>query len=445
MTSPTGTGSKMTKGPCIVYVTANYARIGWMADPPHAGQVVEARMARGDHSDDHRRFAELLEGAKVAPEYLILCVPRTRAAVRFLRFPSWDEREIQRMVEYELNTIFPYKAEEFVSGYALLEKLPGGYTQVIVTAALRSEIGKHIDFLKGARLRPDEVWVSTQALCRAFLARTYAGDSCLVHADDGFAEVLCFRGGTLIFDRAVVADGDGGYETSVTLALLREMGFTCGRLIVAGTPGPGLEKYIRRLSGELGCAVEADPALSVINGLPVHPAADGRIDLLPQELKDGRISSARRKKCIVLAGVFLLNVFLLLNLVYVRQALQCRYLEYLSGRIRTMDAETTVLQGKLARLRQYDRAAGAGRYKLGLLCELAAACPAEALLDSLDIGGTLHNGTMTAAGKARDADAVLRFASALKGSGMVATADVNSISKRSDSGGWVDFEIRARY
>ncbi len=435
----------MVKGQGIVYMTEGAIRVGYRVDGPQEGPVAEDRMALSHTPDDCRRFAQFLAERKFVPERLVLCIPRARASVRFLRFPSQDEVEIRRMAAYELNSLFPLKPDEFVSGHAVTERLADGSVRLMFVAVQRQVIAWYLDFVKWAGIHPDEIWVSTQALCNSFLRSPRAGNTCLAYADGSSVELMFFRGETLVFDRCVSVSGGVEGERAIMREMLAGRGYACDRVVAAGPDLAGAGEFISALGRELGCGVETEPGFSISGGLPAEGERGMRLNLLPEELKAVKASSARRKQAALLAAAVLLNCILGLNLFFVRQSAKREYLAVLSGRIKTMDAQTVALRKKLSRLRSFEHSAGSGVHKLNLLSGLASVCPAQVLLRSLDISGEERNGTLIAAGKARDADTVLQFAAALKKTPSVSKADVSYISKRPDAGGWVDFEIKAAY
>lgn len=435
----------MGKGRGIIYMTGGMVSVGYVPDGQGKGCVREERMALSHTPDDCRSFADFFREHKLTSERVILCIPRSRAIVRFINLPSQEERELQKMAGYELSGLFPYPPEEFVVAYTALEKLPDGYSRLMHVAVQRQVLQWHLDFVKWAGVRPDEVWVSTQALLIAFAQSHLCRGNCgLAHFDDGFVELIFCSDRKPVFSRVISYEADCGREAALVAEALRNSGFSPERLVTAGKAPAGFG-FARSFSERFGCPVEQDDSISVTRGF-IPAASSVSLDLLPPELRADKLQSARKRRLFILFGVVFLNFLFALNLLFVRMGSKRDYLYQLGERIRTIDGETASLQKKLSRLNAYRSSSGSGNHKLALLAGLAEVSPGQVLLRSLDMSGGEMKGSLMLSGRAIDADTVIRYVASLKESSLVSAADVSYISKRSiDSGGWVDFEIKAAY
>ncbi|MGE5308014.1 MAG: PilN domain-containing protein [Deltaproteobacteria bacterium] len=433
----------MARGSGVIYMTDGLIRVGFQPEGQREG-VREERMALTHSPDDCKRFAELLSSLKLRFDRLVLCVPRSRAILRFRYLPSHDDDELRKLAACEMDGLFPYRSEEFVSGYSVLERLPDGNSHVLFVAIQRQTLLWYLDFVKWGGVRPDEVWVSTRAVFNSFASsRDVRGTGCFIHVDDGFAELIFFKDRQIVYSRSVDPSSFDVSEIAVMAETLRHRGFVPRRLFAAGPDGGAT--LVDACREALACPVERMDGFSPLRGCFVRDDMVG-IDLLPSELKADKLTMERRKSALVLGAVVLLNIILAFNIMFVRESSKRDYLAGLTKKIARMDVQTTALQKKLSRLRAYESLSESGKFKLELLSELATVCPGQVLLRSLDIAGERQKGTMMVEGRAQDADSVLRFASALKDTKLITSADVSYINKRPlESGGWVDFEIKALY
>jgi Tfp pilus assembly PilM family ATPase/Tfp pilus assembly protein PilN len=156
------------------------------------------------HEEIADSLKNFLKDNKITCDNFVLGLPRTEVTVKYLTLPTLNEAEIARMVEYELNNLFPYKTEDLVFDYAVIQKGPAENSQLMLVAALREAILPYISTFKLAGLSPDAITISTVSLFNQFREQNRPpANYFLIHFDDGFMEMLLVSNGLLVFNRGV--------------------------------------------------------------------------------------------------------------------------------------------------------------------------------------------------------------------------------------------------
>jgi Tfp pilus assembly protein PilN len=403
--------------------------------------------------DIPRALKTLLKENKIITESLILGIPRTQVSVKYLTLPTLKDKEINRMVEYELNSLFPYKPQDLTYDYAVTHKRPDGYSQVMVVAATRELILNQISTLKLAGIVPDVINISTISLFNQFCAqKREAANYLLINFDDAFAEIILITEGKLNFSRGmslkdITETGNLIKVIEQTITLLGDEGKLISDIILSGSR-LDLQDFAKRLKEILPYKVEVDDSFSVLKGL-AQKINDGtlNINLLPQELRAQKKKSSRKKTFFLFCALLLLNLSLLANIVFQRIKAMQEYLYLLRAGIQRINPEASQLQEKMFRVQMLKGYINSDRLTLGLLTEIYSAAPEGISLGSLNISHQKSSGTMILSGQAKDSETVFKFVNAIKQSVLLKNVDLNSISQLKSAAPEkiVNFEIRTGF
>jgi len=427
-----------------IYVTDNFISFG---------QAV-LNITSLKKEDIPRALKTLLKENKIITESLILGIPRTQVSVKYLTLPTLKDKEINRMVEYELNSLFPYKPQDLTYDYAVTHKRPDGYSQVMVVAATRELILNQISTLKLAGIVPDVINISTISLFNQFCAqKREAANYLLINFDDAFAEIILINEGKLNFSRGmslkdITETGNLIKVIEQTITLLGDEGKLISDIILSGSR-LDLQDFAKRLKEILPYKVEVDNSFSVLKGL-AQKINDGtlNINLLPQELRTQKKKSSRKRTLFLFCALLLLNLSLLANIVFQRIKAMQEYLYLLRAGIQRINPEASQLQEKMFRVQMLKGYINSDRLTLGLLTEIYSAAPEGISLGSLNISHQKSSGTMILSGQAKDSETVFKFVNAIKESALLKNVDLNSISQLKSAAPQekiVNFEIRTGF
>lgn len=434
----------MRKTKNSVYVTENFIKFG-----PAAGQEINISSLKKDEIAG--ALKALLKKNRYICEHLVLGVPRTRVAIKYLTLPAHSDKEINRMTEYELNNLFPYKPEELIYDYAVINKQADGYSQVMLVAALKEAVLAGISTLGLAGLVPEAINISTVSLFNQFRTQKRRPDDyLLLNLDDAFMELLLVSQGRPVFSRGIRIKSPAEIKDLVKIAeenitIIRSKGDSINVIILSGK-GYALKDFARGIEAILPQKVEIDDSLSVLKGLAAGMNNSAfKINLLPEELKTRKIKDKRKRVNLLFFSLFLLNLSLCANIIFQKIKAREEYLYIIRAGIREIAPQASILQEKKLKAQILSNGINSGRLTLGLLIELYRLAPEELSLNTLTISPQKAVGTMILTGQARDSESVLSFANALKKSALIKSADVDNISqlKAAKEGGGVSFELRA--
>lgn len=431
----------MEKGANSVYITENFIKLG--SEP--LTQVNISSLSRGQIVE---KLKALFKDKRIMGEHFVLGIPRTRVAVKYLTLPAHDEREIAKITEYELNNLFPYKSDELIYDYSVINKLPDGYSQVMLVVAPKEAILEQTHTLSLAGLTPESINLSTVSLFNQFTSRKRPADDCLlINLDDSFLEILLINNGRLSFSRGITLKASIRTEDLLRIArenitIIKNKGSAFNTIVLSGR-GQDLKAFARALEEIAPHKIEIDDSLSVSSGLTAQ-SAGLKINLLPQEFKARRLRNKIKSRNLLFISLLFLNLSLCANIVFQKVRLRQEYLVFIDAEIRKIGPQTHALREKELKARLVKISINSTRLTLSLLDELYRLAPEGISLNALTISHQKPPGVMTLAGQAGDSESVLRFVNALKESTMIKSADVSNISrlKAARDEGAVSFGIR---
>lgn len=383
---------------------------------------------------------------------LTIGIARSRVLVKYLSVPSVDSAEIKGIIEHKLKDLFPYKLGELVFDEAVIEISPDGYSRVMIAAVPGNIVLREISLFEKAGLTPDRVELSAVSLFnQACKSRKDCSDLLLINLEDNFLDIVVVRNGKFNFSRGMELDCLGqeqklAAEISRTIYVQKAKGVDFKKIILSGR-GVDLKNLAFVFEKTFGIDVEIDKKICVTNGL-VLGAVDKefKIDLLPEEFKLQKTKAGRIKAFVYFITLFVLNISLVINIVFLRIREKQEYLNFLRFQILTIENRTALLQEKMLKLNVFKHYFGSDKFVLELLAELYRITPEGVYFTSLEVEDLLSKGALTLAGQAKDNKVILRFSSLIKDSPLFGEANVRYIKKNeSASTGMVDFKIRSAF
>lgn len=130
--------------------------------------------------------------------HLTVCIPRHKVTVRFLRFPTVNEKEIEGMVRLQSTKELPFSKEEIISDYLITEGTKDGYAKVALVIVHQDVINGYLDILRKAGLEPERITFSTEAILDWYevVLRQEKSKGCAILIDldiDNADIVICYN------------------------------------------------------------------------------------------------------------------------------------------------------------------------------------------------------------------------------------------------------------
>ena len=262
-------------------------------------------MSKNVSSQDSGAIAEEIKLAfqsfNYIPQKVQLNIPRHLVTVRFLKIPSTDDQEINKIIKIESIKHLPYTDEEAIYGYKIIERLEDGYSRVLLVIAQAGIINNFINILNNAAVSGiKSLSLSSEALFLWYmLAKEGREDETVmvVNLDSDHIDMDVIEKDKLVFTRGITySAGDPqkmhkiASETGISISTYqKESSKPVDRIILTGANGE-IENSRAFLARELKLPVEI---IDQTKNMPIDEdvkAAEGNVSfagLLGLCLKSG--------------------------------------------------------------------------------------------------------------------------------------------------------------
>ena len=170
-------------------------------------KLIVKKLASQSEKDQLSAFKDILKEVEGQPGHLTVSIPRHKVTVRFLRFPSVNEKEIKGMVKLQSAKEIPFPKEEIISDYLITEHTPDGYAKVVLVIVHQDVINSYLGVLKKAGLEPERITFSTEAILdwyrRAFEQEESKDSSILIDLDIDNTDIVISYNSHLDFTRGL--------------------------------------------------------------------------------------------------------------------------------------------------------------------------------------------------------------------------------------------------
>jgi Tfp pilus assembly protein PilN len=414
-------------------------------------------------------FPEALAKLGYRNHPLIISLARSQATLRFLKVPSQDPREIERIVRLQAPTLLPYPAEELITGYQNIFTDRQGFANVNLIIVHRDALQKNLSPLKGLSPKEIKLALSSYGLCNlaGYLVKE-AFPLMLIDLDCPQIELAIIKQDKLLFSRCLKIDLSSPGAVELLINEIRKTRDAYLKEISAEEPvkifltGPGREQkgisdaikqnlnlaveyldYPAKIiaSGEFAASIAGYGAsFASIIGLALKEIPEP-LNLIPQQEKDKAKEEARFKEYLR-KGALICGIALLF-LLAARCDLQNKrgYLRYLKGELKKIEKEARPLEEAEARIKLLEGRSKNKNTPLKLLYELHRCIPSEISLSNLSYD---EKNQLILRGLAPGLDALFSFVAELEKSPFFKGLDVKvryATQKKVQSGEVVDFEL----
>ncbi|MCX7661185.1 MAG: hypothetical protein N2Z79_00700 [Candidatus Omnitrophica bacterium] len=390
---------------------------------------------------------ELFKRIRINRETIIICLPRYLVTLRYLKIPSLDPQEIEKISHFQSSSFLPYPLEDLISGYSLinLDKLEG-YSYINLIVVHQNLI---LDLIRSI---PPEFKNNIESIQLSSLGiynwyKTYKdkniSDPVIVVEMSGFLEIAVVSKEKFFYSRAIKIKH---LENNLLQKIIEEIKKTYEvylqeikdkepkKIILAGTLKEGLEK---ELTKEFKIPIEKLDQPVHLLGMAFFKVNDS-LNLLPQKEKELRrklVLIKERIKLGILSFSVLFFFILGLALTFYNKSI---YLSKLKSELNKITLETKELEEKKTRLEFFKKQAL--KMKLvDILSDLYQRLP-----EGLKLFNLLYeeDKELILRGEAKDLSLVFNSTSLLQESMFFREARVGYATKKNVYGSEVvDFEI----
>lgn len=168
----------------------------------------------GDLTNPHalEQAKELLRQKKIEVDTSILSLPRRNVTTRYLKLPTNQNEEIDKMLKLQVPKLLPYAPGEIVYGWRKIGSDEQGYTSVMVILAQQDLVRQQCSFLEHLGIKVSRVILSSQAVCswlKAIKRDELRNENViLVDIDSLDADIIFLNQGELVFTRTIAHQGN---------------------------------------------------------------------------------------------------------------------------------------------------------------------------------------------------------------------------------------------
>lgn len=407
--------------------------------------------------------------------HLTAIIPCHKLTVRFLRFPSVDEKEITGMVQLQSAKELPFPKEKIISDYLITEQTKDGYTKIALVIVHQDVVNGYLDILSQAGLHPERVTFSVEVSLNWFRAvfsrEKLQGSSILIDLDSDNIDVIIFKNYNLDFTRGLnfgIAQLQNNPDLKKRLrqelertieGYLRQGGQErAQRLLLtqAGAVSEQLKPYLeqefklpteivfplKNLTYQKGIpSLEYRDELSLLRVLGAVLNRQGKeLNLLPADLRENRKLKIRAKKMrevLALVGcIILLSTAIFAKKVYNKQT----RLAYLNKEIKSVAQVSRKAENMLRAVELIE-----GRRKIegsvvDALRELHLLTPLSISFSSFDYDEEQR--TAVFQGGSENMSEIINFTSIMEKSSFFKNVQLKYVSeKKVKTAGFIDFKI----
>ena len=439
-------------------------------------KLIVRKAASQSNKDIVFTLKQILAELKSGLGDLTLCIPHHKITVRFLRFPSSNEKEISGMVKLQAAKELPFSKEEINYDYLITEKTPEGYTKVALLIVHNDVINGYLDLLKKVGLEPSRITFGTEGVLGwfqyNFAPDEIKGGSILIDLDSDNTDLAVFYGSCLDFTRGLnFGLRQLGADSDLKHRLAQEIKRTIvgyGRQdknrkvqrILLGPAGKMTEELKQFLGQELSlscevfepfeklgteglsAAVEYRGEVSLLDVAgAILPASEKRPNLLPADLRQKQAIGVRRKKTKRISTLLLVILFLLVLILFKKfndKQLRVFYLDEEIKRTAPLAKKAEASLKKIELIQRRSRLQGSS---IDVLRQLHILASANIELASFNFDEDEQ--ALRLEGVCTNMPEILRFVDALDKSPFFQKVQLKYVAeKKARSGGNIDFKIK---
>ena len=393
---------------------------------------------------------------------ITLCLSRYLVTTRYLKLPSYDPTEIEKIVSFQATKYLPYPSQELISRYYLIGQDPEGYSRILLVIVHKDVINRYLKILRESGLEATTALVSSYGLYNWYLSHRsdleISEPVVLVDVDPAYQDLVVISGGKLVFTRsfsvelnsqdcASVNPWQDKIAEEITRSIITYQKDNIDKnptgIVLSGSPKIiiGLEK---KLSSALSLSVEKVNSLEKISlkektyledtnfsfasiiGLALASPLES-LDLLSKEIREKRKVLTKRREWIKTAILFIGVLFTIFLGTAKNLYDKTLYLERLKAEIEEVSSEAESLEEIKNRLDIIKGQFNISVSSIDALYELYRIALPQIALYSFSFD---ERNQVVIKGQAQDLSDVFKFVTALEESEYFQGVSVKNAAKR---------------
>ncbi len=412
--------------------------------------VKNSSIAIDNLKNNSAAIKDFISKQKIAKTNIIGCLFRHQVSVRFFSFPSHENNEIDKMVQYEAAEMLPLKPEETIVRYQLLKKRDNGYSDTLVVVTHKEEVTKLLDKFKDSAIGIESLDLSSLGLIRClknYLNKENINDSVLlVYIEDGIVEIIIARSGIIEFSRGFLTE-DIDKLPQVLISEIRhsmELFFNNSednklKKIILGSPKTDLKEISEVLKQRFDADIQ-EVKMDIAFGIASLDSSG--INLLSNEFVLKKNQQALKKKISIGFILLFVNILLLCGIFMVQMNSKQQYLEKLNKEIAMRKPQAEAVQNKLRKLEIVKQQLSSQMLTLDAITAIVDIVPVSTNLNMLSIN---EEAVLLIRGQAKTLQEVLDFVGSIEKSKYFINSHLNYSNRRKmKDRELIDFEIQSK-
>lgn len=159
-------------------------------------------------SEEIRR---MLDEDSLEGDAFVSSIPCNSVAVRNINLPFSNLNKVRQVIKYEVESVFPFSLDGILVDFFLVDKKLAGGTDLLVAAAPKETVKKHLEIMEGARIEPEVVDLDSSSPFYCFEATECDkrdGTVSIVDLGAKKTSVSIVKNGVLQFIRSIPIGGE---------------------------------------------------------------------------------------------------------------------------------------------------------------------------------------------------------------------------------------------
>ncbi|MDO8662641.1 MAG: PilN domain-containing protein [Candidatus Omnitrophota bacterium] len=392
---------------------------------------------------------------------IIVALPSNQATCRFLKIPSQNPEEIEKISGLQAARYLPFPTEELVTAYQVIRAGQDNFSDIILTIAHKNAVSSYLNILadnpKCAKL---SIILSSYGICNLYYhLRKETETIMLIDAEGEQAELVIAEDKKMLFSRSVKLNlGQAGWEKALAAEITKTVdtflkeaqGKRIKKIIILG---------IKDISSDslLKIGQEADATTEFLNypeelklklghsftsliGLGLESLPES-LNILPQKTKTRNLSLKLKNQQIKL-GILIAGI-IIAGFLGIAKNMDNKtiYLQRLKKQLSGVEKEARPLEGMEKRFKLIENNAGRTDSALDILYELHRIVPEHISLINFNYE---ENRLVLLHGSTSDLNSVFALVAALEKSPAFTKYNIKikyATRKKIQTGEIIDFEI----
>jgi len=434
----------------IIYFTNKKVRLAQYNLSKQSLKLVKDSSMVLDDPDDLLAINNFIQKQKITKTSIIGCLFRHQVSIRFFSFPSHENSEIDKMVQYEVAELLPLKPEETIVRYQLLKKRDNGYSDTLVVVTHKEEVTKLLDKFKDQAIGIESLSLSSLALMRCLenvLSKENADDAVLlVYIEDGIVEIIIARNKIIEFSRGFLIEDINSFSQVLISEIRHSMELFFNntddnklKKIILGSPKEDLKHISEVLKQRFDVDIK-EMKIEIADGIAALDSSE--INMLSNDFVLKKSKQVLKKNISIGLILLFVNVLLLGGIFMVQLNSKQKYLEKLNKEIALLEPQAESVQNKLRKLEIVKQQLSSQMMTLDAITAIVDIVPVSTNLNMLSIN---EEAVLLIRGQAKTLQEVLDFVGSIEKSEYFINGHLNYSNRRKmKDRELIDFEIQAQ-